>query len=123
MSADASHSHPAMDWKPKHSPWIVAVSVILPTCLEVLDTTIVSVALNHIAGNLSATYDEATWVLTSYLISNAIVLPASGWLSRYLGRKPFFMTCIGLFTFASYLCGSAHSIHFLILMRVFQGVG
>ncbi len=123
MSADASHSHPAMEWKPKHSPWIVAVSVILPTCLEVLDTTIVSVALNHIAGNLSATYDEATWVLTSYLISNAIVLPASGWLSRYLGRKPFFMTCIGLFTFASYLCGSAHSIHFLILTRVFQGVG
>src|SRR5450432_4579244 len=91
------------------NPWLIAVSVMLGTFMEVLDTTVVNVSLQHIAGDLSASTDEATWVLTSYLVSNAIVLPLTGWLSNQFGRRRFFMICITLFTLSSLLCGIAPS--------------
>jgi MFS transporter, DHA2 family, multidrug resistance protein len=109
--------------KPPINPWFIAFAVMLATFMEVLDTSVANVALNHIAGNLSASTDEATWVLTSYLVSNAIVLPATGWLSRFFGRKKFFITCIVIFTIASALCGLASSLGMLILARVIQGAG
>src|SRR4030088_2455696 len=87
------------------NPWVIAVTVTLPTFMEVLDTSIANVALPHIAGNLSAGADESTWVLTSYLVSNAVVLPLSGWFSSVLGRKRFYMGCVALFTVRSFLCG------------------
>ena len=96
---------------------------MLATFMEVLDTTIVTVALPHMAGNLSASNDEATWVVTSYLISNAVVLPASGWFSKYFGRKRFLIACIILFTFASFLCAIAPNLPVLVLARMLQGVG
>ncbi len=110
-------------WQPSVNPWIIAASAMLATFMEVLDTSVANVALPHIAGNLSATPEEATWVLTSYLVSNAIILPATGWLSGMFGRKRFFQTCIAIFTLASALCGAATSLGFLILARVLQGVG
>src|ERR1044071_4218162 len=103
------------------NPWIVAVAVMLGTFMEVLDTTVVNVSLPHIAGNLSATVDEATWVLTSYLVANAIVLPLTGWLSNHFGRKRVLMTSITGFTLASVLCGMAPNLPFLIIFRVLQG--
>lgn len=105
----------------KVNPWLIAAAVVLPTFMEVLDSTIVSVALPHIAGNLSASSSEATWVQTSYLISNAVVLPASAWFSSFFGRKRFFMACIGLFAIASFFCGIAGSLGILVVARVFQG--
>ena len=93
--------------KPAPSPWMIAISVMLATFMEVLDTSIASVALPYIAGSLSATNDEATWVLTSYLVANAIVLPASTWFSRRFGRKRFLITCIVIFTASSFACGAA----------------
>src|SRR5207237_10577706 len=108
---------------PAVNPWIIAISVMLGTFMEVLDTTVVNVALPHVAGNLSASIDEATWVLTSYLVANAIVLPATGWLSRVFGRKKFLITCIAGFTFASALCGAATSLPMLVLARILQGAG
>lgn len=110
-------------WQPRHNPWFVAISVILPTFMEVLDTTIVTVSLNHMAGSLSSTSEEATWVVTSYLISNAIILPASGWLSSIFGRKRFLMTCVTIFTVSSFFCGFATSLPMLIAARVVQGAG
>ncbi|HXJ74165.1 MAG TPA: MFS transporter, partial [Candidatus Dormibacteraeota bacterium] len=107
----------------KVNPWLIAAAVILPTFMEVLDTTIVSVSLPNIAGSLSASTSEATWVQTSYLISNAIVLPASAWFSSFLGRKRFFLTCVAIFTAASALCGFAPSLGVLIVARVLQGAG
>src|SRR5277367_4769947 len=107
----------------KINPWLIAAAVILPTFMEVLDTTIVSVSLPHIAGSLSASSSEATWVQTSYLISNAIILPASGWFSSFFGRKRFLVACIAIFTLSSYLCGIAPTLGVLILARVLQGVG
>src|SRR5213075_646691 len=108
----------------KHiNPWLIAVSVMFATFMEVLDTTVVNVALPHVAGNLSASIDEATWVLTSYLVANAIVLPATGWLSRVFGRKRFLITCIAVFTFASALCGAATTLPMLVLARILQGAG
>src|SRR3981081_421360 len=89
-------------WKPRFNPWIVALTVTLATFMEVLDTSIANVALPHIAGGLSATQDEATWVLTSYLVSNAVILPVSAWLSVMMGRKRFYMTCVVLFTCSSF---------------------
>ena len=109
------------DWKPSVNPWLIAAAVMLATILEVLDTSVANVALDHIAGNLSATRDEATWVLTSYLVSNAIVLPMTGWLSGFFGRKRFLIGCIALFTLASAGCGMAADLGFLILARVVQG--
>jgi DHA2 family multidrug resistance protein len=105
------------------NPWLIAAAVVLPTFMEVLDTTIVSVALPHIAGNLSASSSQATWVQTSYLISNAVVLPASAWLSSFFGRKRFFMVSIAIFTVASFLCGIAPALGILVIARVLQGVG
>ncbi len=110
-------------WSPLASPWIVAISVMLATFMEVLDTTVVNVSLPHIGGSLSAGVDESTWVITSYLVSNAIVLPATGWLSRVFGRKRFYMTCVGIFTIASLLCGFAPSLFWLVIFRVLQGLG
>jgi MFS transporter, DHA2 family, multidrug resistance protein len=103
------------------NPWIIAISVMLSTFMEVLDTTVVNVSLPHIAGNLSAGVDEATWALTSYLVANAIILPITGWLSNYLGRKRLLMFAVSGFTAASFLCGLAPSLTFLIFFRVVQG--
>src|ERR1700694_1142919 len=103
------------------NPWLIAVVVSLAAFMEVLDTSIANVALPHIAGNLSASNDESTWVLTSYLVYNAIVLPLSGWLVAWLGRKRFFLICIVFFTPSSCLCGIAPSLGFLRLFRVLQG--
>src|SRR5947209_1809144 len=116
-------SDSAEQWKPAHNPWLIAGTVMLATFMEVLDTSIANVALPHIAGNLSATTDEATWVLTSYLVANAIILPATSWLGGLFGRKRFLITCILLFTVASALCGMAQSLGFLVLARVIQGAG
>jgi DHA2 family multidrug resistance protein len=110
-------------WRPSHNPWIVALTVTLATFMEVLDSSIANVALPHIAGSLGATYEEATWVLTSYLVSSAIVLPISGWLSTVMGRKRFYMMCVTLFTGCSFLCGIATSLPMLIVARVLQGCG
>jgi DHA2 family multidrug resistance protein len=107
--------------EPVINPWIVAVSVMLGTFMEVLDTTVVNVSLPHIAGSLSATVDEATWVLTSYLVSNAIILPMTGWLSNRFGRKRVLMTSVAGFTMASVACGLAPNLPFLIIFRVIQG--
>src|SRR2546430_207003 len=103
--------------------WLVAVAVMLATIVEVLDTTIANVALDHIRGSLSAGVDEAAWVLTSYIIGNAIVIPLTGWLGSIFGRKRFFIFCILLFTTSSFLCGSAPNIHSLVCFRVLQGFG
>jgi MFS transporter, DHA2 family, multidrug resistance protein len=105
------------------NPWVIAVTVTLATFMEVLDTSIANVALPHISGSLSASADESTWVLTSYLVSNAIILPLSGWLSSLIGRKRFYMSCVALFTVSSFLCGLAPSLGVLVLFRILQGVG
>src|ERR1017187_985522 len=110
-------------WKPKYNPWIVALTVTLATFMEVLDTSIANVALPHIAGGLSASQDESTWVLTSYLVSNAVILPISAWLSVLVGRKKFYMTCVGFFTVSSFLCGLAPTLGMLVFFRVMQGLG
>jgi DHA2 family multidrug resistance protein len=110
-------------WKPRVNPWVIASTVALAAFMEVLDTSIANVALPHIAGNLGASTDEGTWVLTSYLVSNAIVLPMGAWASSVIGRKRFFMLCILIFTAASFLCGIAPSLPVLLLARVIQGAG
>ena len=109
--------------RPASSPWMIAVSVMLATFMEVLDTSIASVALPYIAGSLSATNDEATWVLTSYLVANAVILPASTWFSLRFGRKRFLITCIVIFTVSSFACGSATSLGMILLARAVQGAG
>ncbi len=109
------------EWQASFNPWLIAASVMLATFMEVLDTSVATVALPHIAGNLSATTDEATWVLTSYLISNAIVLPTSGWLGNFLGRKQYQLLSVLVFTLASMWCGAATSLGMLIAARVLQG--
>ena len=121
MSAGAASSPGEEIWRPKGNPWIIAVAVSLAAFMEVLDTSIANVALPHIAGNLGASNDESTWVLTSYLVSNAIILPISGWLVGWLGRKRFFLTCIVFFTISSFLCGIAPNLALLLLFRVMQG--
>ncbi len=113
----------AEQWKPRVNPWIIAGTVALAAFMEVLDTSIANVALPHISGSLAASQDQGTWVLTSYLVSNAIVLPLGGWASSIFGRKNFFMICIGIFTIASFLCGIAPSLPLLLVFRVIQGVG
>jgi DHA2 family multidrug resistance protein len=110
-------------WRPRFNPWAIALTVTLATFMEVLDTSIANVALPHIAGSLGASQEEATWVLTSYLVSSAIVLPISGWLSNRIGRKRFYMTCVALFTFCSLLCGLANSLPLLVFARILQGAG
>jgi DHA2 family multidrug resistance protein len=112
-----------MEWRPSANPWMIAVSVMLATFMVVLDSSVANVALPHIAGNLSATTDESTWVLTSYLVSNAIMLPAAGWITRRIGRKRLLMISILVFTFASLLCGMAVTMPMLIAARILQGIG
>ncbi len=121
MASDPSHA--AQEWRPRFNPWLIACSVMMATFMEVLDTSVANVALPHMAGNLSVTTDEATWVLTSYLVSNAIVLPITGWLSNHFGRKRLLVFCIAIFTTASVLCGMAPSLSFLVAARILQGVG
>jgi MFS transporter, DHA2 family, multidrug resistance protein len=112
-------------WRPRPviNPWIIALTVTLATFMEVLDTSVANVALPHIAGSLSAGQDESTWVLTSYLVSNAIILPMSGWFSQLIGRKRFYMSCVALFTISSFLCGLAPNLSTLIVFRILQGIG
>jgi DHA2 family multidrug resistance protein len=110
-------------WRPKYNPWLIAVVVALAAFMEVLDTSIANVALPYMAGNLGASNDQSTWVLTSYLVSNAIILPISGWLAGNLGRKRFFMSCLTVFTVSSLLCGIAPSLGLLLFFRVLQGAG
>jgi MFS transporter, DHA2 family, multidrug resistance protein len=120
-SATATLEHEA--WRPKYNPWLIAVVVALGAFMEVLDTSIANVALPYMAGNLGASNDQSTWVLTSYLVSNAIILPISGWLASAFGRKRFFMSCLAVFTVSSLLCGLAPSLGMLLLFRVLQGAG
>jgi DHA2 family multidrug resistance protein len=110
-------------WKPRVNPWLIAMTVALAAFMEVLDTSIANVALPHIAGTLGASTDEGTWVLTSYLVSNAIVLPLGGWASSVMGRRNFFIFCIVVFTIASLLCGAAPTLPMLLVFRVIQGAG
>jgi len=118
-----AYSAEARAWTPSANPWIITVSVMLATFMVVLDSSVANVALPHIAGNLSASTDESTWVLTSYLVSNAIMLPATGWIARRIGRKRLLMTSIVVFTAASLLCGMAVNLPMLIVARVLQGIG
>jgi MFS transporter, DHA2 family, multidrug resistance protein len=122
-SVETPVANPSVPWTPSVSPWLIAATVMLATFMEVLDTSIANVSLPHIAGSLSATVDESTWVLTSYLISNAIVLPLTGWLSMLFGRKRLFIGCVVIFTVSSFLCGLAPNLFLLIFFRVLQGAG
>jgi DHA2 family multidrug resistance protein len=110
-------------WKPRVNPWVIAGTVALAAFMEVLDTSVANVALPHISGNLGVSTDNGTWVLTSYLVTNAIVLPMGAWASSVMGRKRFFLLCIGIFTIASFLCGLAISFPMLVLSRIIQGAG
>jgi DHA2 family multidrug resistance protein len=120
---------PSGGWTPERSaagdrsPWLIAMIISLATFMEVLDTSIANVSLDHIAGGLSVSYDQATWVLTSYLISNAIVVPVSGWLANVVGRKRFYMFSVALFTVSSLMCGLSGSLTMLVVSRVLQGIG
>src|SRR5215470_8267268 len=109
--------------KPEVNPWLIAAAVMLATFMEVLDTSIAAVALPYIAGSLSASNDEATWVLTSYLVANAIVLPASSWFSLRFGRKRFLIACIVIFTVSSFACGAATNLGMILIARAIQGAG
>jgi DHA2 family multidrug resistance protein len=126
MNGAAASSRAAIDheaWRPRFNPWLVALTVTLATFMEVLDTSIANIALPHIAGSFGASTDESTWVLTSYLVSNGIVLPISAWLATRFGRKRFYMTCVALFATSSFLCGLAPSLGLLVFFRVLQGAG
>jgi len=123
MSTAALTAEGAALPRPAVNPWIIAMAVTLATFMEVLDTSIANVSLPHIAGSLSAGTDESTWVLTSYLVSNAVVLPLSGWISSIIGRKRFYMSCVAIFTVSSLLCGLAPNLGMLIFFRVLQGAG
>src|ERR1700728_116042 len=123
MSATLSLGAEHATWRPAANPWLIAVTISMAAFMEVLDTAIANVALPHIAGNLGASNDQSTWVLTSYLVANAIVLPITGWLVSLFGRKRFFMTCMVIFTVSSLFCGIAPSLGFLLLFRVLQGAG
>src|SRR6478736_3891592 len=114
MSTSASSLAAEEIWRPKFNPWLIAVVVALAAFMEVLDTSIANVALPYMAGNLGASNDQSTWVLTSYLVSNAIILPMTGWLAGAFGRKRFFMTCLCVFTVSSLLCGVAPSLGLLL---------
>ncbi|HWF78625.1 MAG TPA: DHA2 family efflux MFS transporter permease subunit, partial [Caulobacteraceae bacterium] len=119
----------AEDWTPErsaagpHSPWLIIFVISIATFMEVLDVSVANVALDHIGGSLSASYDETTWVLTSYLISNAVVIPISGWLSDVIGRKRYYMLSVALFAVSSLACGLAPNLTFLIIARILQGIG
>ncbi len=127
MAATAVAAEPKLvaqeNWRPRANPWVIAAVVAMAAFMEVLDTSIANVALPHIAGSLGASQDESTWVLTAYLVSNAVVLPMGGWAASIIGRKRFFMSCIVIFTISSFLCGIAASLPLLLLFRVLQGAG
>ncbi len=110
-------------WRPSINPWIVAMTVTLATFMEVLDSSIANVALPHIAGGLGATQDEATWVLTAYLVANAVILPAGAYMTTFIGRKKFYMICVALFGISSAMCGLAPSLPLLVFFRILQGIG
>ncbi len=118
---DESTDGSMREWVPEVNPWLIAVAMIFPTFMVALDTSVANVALPHIAGNLSASYDESTWVLTSYLASNAIILPITGWLSYSLGRKKLLLSSVLLFTVSSFLCGAAYDLGMLVVARTLQG--
>jgi len=122
-SAGSSIAVDHEQWRPAVNPWFIALAVILPTFMEVLDTSIANVALNHIAGSMSASYSQATWVLTAYLISNAVILPLTAWLGNRFQRKRFLLSCIFLFTVSSLMCGLSVNLPMLLVMRVLQGIG
>jgi DHA2 family multidrug resistance protein len=109
-------------WRPRANPWLIAIVVTLAAFMEILDTTIVNVSLPHIAGTVSASYDDATWTLTSYLVANGIVLPISGFIGRLIGRKRYFLICIAMFTVCSFLCGISNSLGELVIFRLLQGL-
>ena len=123
LPREATAEAPTPVWQPKFNPWLIGVVVAVAAFMEVLDTSIANVALPYIGGNLGASNDESTWILTSYLVSNAVVLPISGWAANVLGRKRFFMTCLTIFTISSMLCGFAPSLGAIILFRILQGAG
>jgi DHA2 family multidrug resistance protein len=123
MSRASEKQTASHEWTPSVSPWLIAASVMLATFMEVLDTSIASVTLPHIAGSVSASTSEATWVLTSYLVSNAIVLPSSSWFGQRFGRKRFLIFCIIVFTVSSFLCGAATSLGWILIARTIQGAG
>jgi len=122
-SVQAASALAERNWRPRANPWAIALTVTLATFMEVLDTSIANVALPHIAGSLGASQDEATWVLTSYLVANAVILPASAYLTTFIGRKKFYMICVVLFGLSSMLCGLAPSLPILIFCRILQGAG
>src|SRR3954464_1765520 len=122
-AANAQPEYFKTGWTGGRNPWAIALVVTMATFMEVLDTSIANVSLSHIAGNLSVTQDESTWVLTSYLVSNAVILPISGWIASKIGRKRFYLTCVGIFTISSFLCGMAPSLGWLVFFRVLQGLG
>src|SRR5438477_8735787 len=109
--------------KPAINPWFIAITVTLATFMELLDTSIANVALPYIAGGLGRSYDEVTWILTTYLVANAVVLPLSAWLSRVFGRKTYYMACVALFTATSLMCGVAPTLGIMLIARVLQGIG
>jgi DHA2 family multidrug resistance protein len=123
MTYEDAKNSPIVPWRPRTNPWVIALTVTLATFMEVLDTSIANVALPHIAGSLAASQSEATWIISSYLVSNAIILPISGYLSTLIGRKRFYITCVGIFGVSSLLCGIAPSLPLLLLFRVIQGLG
>ncbi len=123
MASAAAVSFEQSYWQPRHNPWLIAFTVTLATFMEVLDTSIANIALPHIAGSFGASTNESTWVLTSYLVSNGIVLPISAWLATRLGRKRFYMACVVLFAASSFMCGLAPSLGVLVFFRVLQGAG
>ena len=114
---------PARSAAGRRNPWLITVILSLATFMEVLDTSVANIALGHIGGDLSATYDETTWILTSYLVANAIIVPLSGWLADTLGRKRYYMISVALFTLSSLACAFAPSLTWLILARIAQGLG
>ncbi len=122
-TGDASTLAAPAVWRPRVNPWVVAMTVTLATFMEVLDSSIANVALPHIAGGLGATQDEATWVLTAYLVANAVILPAGAYMTTFIGRKKFYMICVAMFGISSALCGIAPTLPLLVFFRVLQGIG
>ncbi len=122
LAPSQTHAAPVV-WRPRINPWIVAMTVTLATFMEVLDSSIANVALPHIAGGLGATQDEATWVLTAYLVANAVILPAGAYMTTFIGRKKFYMICVGLFGISSAMCGFAPTLPLLVFFRILQGIG
>jgi DHA2 family multidrug resistance protein len=120
---DMAPAEVTVPWKPSFNPWIVAMTVTLATFMEVLDSSIANVALPHIAGGLGATQDEATWVLTAYLVANAVILPAGAYMTTFIGRKKFYMICVALFGISSAMCGLAPTLPLLVFFRILQGIG